>query len=258
MTMRPNAKKLSTGVLALTAVAIWVPQLLTGVVKPAEPAAPAVDEPDTDMPPLGAEIDIDMPPPAGETHETPGVEVESETQRSDDLAGQLDHAGATLRELSSASERVDLDELIETYQMAAGGGAVPTGSPLDDHDGPRAPGTTNGHAAPFSTERILKAVIHGESGAVALVDSSVVRVGDTLAGGVSVAAIEPRRVLLEAAGQSRWLHLPPFAPRPAFSAGGVDEDGGADPQTSGDALPTEGDAQALLGGEAAAQPETTP
>jgi hypothetical protein len=226
--MNPKTKKLSTGVLALTAIAIWIPQLFTGVVSTARtPRAERVLS-DSNQFGGGPQSQWGGDYAAGWAGE-PGDDNASSERPFDSgggqesLAEQLSNSELNLDELAKATKRVDLNNLVQEYQrrrMAASSQAQEPPQPVVDQvplelldlDTPidqTAP-TTESALMTLEQSRKLHAVIHGEAGRVALIGRTILREGDFIDGRFEVVAIEPSRVLLRGEGEQMWMRLPPF------------------------------------------------
>lgn len=132
-----------------------------------------------------------------------------------------------------------------TTLLAAG--SYPTEGPIDPHtslDGPR-----TGFEDPLETflaAHPLQATVIGASERVATLGPRLVRVGDEVAPGIVVAAIEARHVVLRRGGQDVRVDLAPFRARAPVTTGGA---GGAGRGTNS----SDDDA----GGGASASPTST-
>jgi hypothetical protein len=246
--MKPKARKLTTGVLALTAVAIWIPQLLMGVVQKAPQPRPEVDDWSADAAPAeDSPAQADAAFEAAEEQpfdESAQPHEPSDISASDSLAQQLTATSEKLRAFGGPS-RVDLDQLLQSFQQLTPPGAqavAPPEAPPARSDVELAVPLFSGSAPPtvlvlsdplaeFTARNTLNAIIWGQDGSLALLGDALVREGDELGDGIRVAEIQARRLRLERGESARWLTLPPFRTR---AATGSDElSGGAAATTSG-------------------------
>lgn len=233
--MKPKAKKLTTGVLALTAVAIWIPQLLMGVVQKAPDPRPEVGN-------FGAESGTEFDEGAegegdlelqDDTFADPALEDQMEGTDegghaielpSGSLSDQLQATSKRLESFNQGQQRIDLDQLLNSFR-APESHSTPTVAPepvveeFAPTPEPRLdrfpPVVEIDPLAVFAEQNSLNAIIHGEAESLAMVGNRIVRPGDELVAGVQVIEIEPRRILLRSAASSRWLALPPFRTRAA-------------------------------------------
>lgn len=232
--MNPKTKKLSTGVLALTAVAIWIPQVMTGIVSKSKTPRSEVSFVDPEMPPLdpGAESEL-MAGHAPAVHATnfdPALAASAVRDSSSSLSTQLERSESELQALRDATQRIDLNQLIQSYReqhspspstsesTVTEQAPILLGNPTTEHPlgtsllG-ESPTSSKTVLERFESEHSLKAVIHGEGDSMLLVGPYLARVGDVLPGQIEVAAIEPQQILLRHADEERWLKLPPFETR---------------------------------------------
>lgn len=219
--MNPKAKKITTSVMALTAVAIWIPQLMTGVVQ----------KPSTPRPEFDAELsaesddafdsgyDAALEDDVADEFATDLEEV-SERPASGSLAEQLEQTTERLR-VFGGPRRVDLDQLLANFRTPASAETV--------QESPDTPSSAAAAASrnalsqqlaedaldDFAAAQSLTAIIHGQSGTLAMLGDQLVRIGDELAPGIAVTEIEPRRVRIAGGGNARWLQLAPFRTRAA-------------------------------------------
>lgn len=217
--MNPKAKKITTSVMALTAVAIWIPQIMTGVVQ--KPSAPR------------PEYDAEWSAEQGENYDEHDEHaLENELVEEDDHAPQerleTVAAGSLAEQLEQTTERlrafggprrVDLDQLLASFRTTT---TVQSAQATPE---PHSSSTSvTGHTAltkqlaedaldDFAAAQSLTAIIHGQSGTLAMIGDQLVRVGDELVPGMAVTVIEPRRVRIEGGGNARWLQLAPFRTR---------------------------------------------
>jgi len=225
--MNPKAKKLTTGVLALTAVAIWVPQILTGVVQKAPTPRPERDDSEDFDDESGAYFEEDEGYDefddfgySGNTEEMSDEEWAPHPS-SGSLANQLEQTTERLRAFGGP-QRVDLDQLLTSFQAQSNATrqtATSTTSalPVTTSSGSLALQLASDALDQLAHEQPLTAIIHGDSDTLAMLGGRIVRVGDELSPGIRVTDIKPRRVRIEGGANSRWLELVPFRTRPAFA-----------------------------------------
>jgi hypothetical protein len=247
--MNPKAKKLTTGVLAMTAVAIWVPQIFTGVVQKAPSPRPEYDEADEfgedefddesdvayegydEFDDLGYTDDMDET--SDETWDTAST--------SGSLADQLEQTTERLRAFGGP-QRVDLDQLLTSFQAR-----VNTPQVIEDTPATPTRSVKTGSESlalqlasdaldQFALEQPLTAIIHGESGSLAMLGGRIVRVGDELSPGIRVTEINARRMRIAGGGNARWLELAPFRARPTLGDSETDDDTDSAPAPPGNDL----------------------
>ncbi len=112
--MRPKAKKWMTASTAVIAVGIWIPQILSGVVKTGDPDRPEVSnlEPGEIEPPLpdmDPDMDPDLYPEGMEPDVDDSVPEVAEGGSTGELGSLLEHAAEGVKSLERGRERVDLD-----------------------------------------------------------------------------------------------------------------------------------------------------
>ncbi len=275
--MKPKAKKVTTGLLAVTAVAIWIPQLLVGVVqKEPQPRGEYEEESDEDW----SDDEWSGGDEAGEWSDDAswddaswddadeggygeelggfpdGLERAPASYGSGggDLAGSLAQLSGSLRIFGSQA-RVNLDELLG----ASAATTAPATAPQPVTHAAELELRLAGDAlVEFARARALTAIIHRDDAPLAMLDDRLVRVGDEVGAGVRVAEITPRRLRLESGGGSAWLSLAPFRTR---RAGGDDEDELDEPAATPEpqpvvltGAPTAGDAAATSTTDAEDEP----
>jgi len=255
--MNPKAKKVSTGVLALTAVSIWIPQLLMGVVQTQPTPRPEVDNsggpegafeesalgdavPDdvgADATPMdAAELEPEFSDPmatdTGDPQGAPSPAI------SGSLSKQLEVTSEQLRNFGAGRQRVDLDALLQSFQDLSTdrqSQSTQTAQPVlivqEGGGSPHVSIATSGLSIvasdplqEFATQNVMSAIIHGKSDSLAILGNRIVRVGDEI-DGIRVAEIDSRRIRMESEKSTRWLTLPPFQTRRATDSDeGADED----------------------------------
>lgn len=230
--MNLKAKKLTTGVLALTAVAIWLPQLTMGVVqKSPQPRSEfdsfeSADSADESFPETADGFD-EFADPGFEESES--FNESNEMLSTGSLAEQLEQTTERLRAFGG-NQRVDLDQLLQSLGTHSSGvnTNVTTNSsaqavPVNGRES-LAHQLANDALLEFARGQTLSAIIHRQSDPLAMMNGLLVRVGDELGDGIFVAEIEPRRVRIASGEHSRWLMLTSFRTRIASEDGELQAD----------------------------------
>ena len=231
--MKPKVKKIVTIGLALSAVGIWVPQLLMGVVQkaPRERQEVANDggsfEPALDggMPQMGmeggaAELSFMDAEPAEQ-----GTVTGANHEMS--LPQALSKATERVELRDSSLERVGLSELLNAFRPDSIGAETTKPQRSGDESNEEATAERTGELFPspgetlarFCREQLLTAVIHGENGAIAMIGGRPVHSGDVLAEGIRVVTIERRSVTLTLRGATQAMGMPAFEARRSSSVG---------------------------------------
>ncbi|MFT7669171.1 MAG: hypothetical protein ACI8X5_001871 [Planctomycetota bacterium] len=224
--MKSKAKKISTGVLALTAVAIWIPQIMVGIVqKPTSPRQEYSGDTEGGFGESAEEGAGFMELAAGD-HES-----YNESESNDESPGDSD--GSLIARLESTSEqlrafggsqRVDLDTLLQHTKKPILGSAIAGLSVTDvEQQGtqqepiPFLPWSSAQEElvvidplVEFCSKNTVNAIIFGQRESIAMLGNRLVREGDELENGIRVSAIEPRQLVLESEFGKRRLSLPPF------------------------------------------------
>lgn len=190
---------------------------MTGVVQ--KPTAPR-PEFDDEASAGGDDAFDDSYDAALEDEFEPEAEDWSESATKGSLAEQLERTTERLRAFGGP-RRVDLDQLLADVRTTSNAAVTPTVQQTEPSALPASSGEALSRKLAedalddFARAQSLTAVIHGQSGTLAMLGDRLVRVGDELTTGVTVVEIEPRRVRIEGGGNSRWLQLAPFRTRAA-------------------------------------------
>lgn len=276
--MRSKCKKWTTVTVALLAVGVWVPQLLPAVVERDDAPRPEVANLPAGAPALdsgggGPSVEEALPSPSGgEGLAAPLAIARAEDPVATGSLGDALHGTAQeVEALVSSHGRVDLDRLLRSYHdsLAAAsrvdGGELPeepSGRALPASPSPdREEAVAASALAEFAAANPLGAVIDDGESPLAMLGSRLVRVGDELPGGITVAAIARRSAELCGSGHRLRLELPPFVARESRRGEGSAPAGEAEeepaPEEARDEAPTtEGAAsgEPAAGGSPSANP----
>ena len=249
--MRPKAKKWMTASTAVIAVGIWIPQILSGVVKTGDPDRPEVSnlepgELEPPLPDMDPDVDPEMDPDMDGGMEPDALDSLPEVAEggsTGQLGSLLEHAAEGVESLERGRERVDLDQLLRVFHDGQSGAfgsdnnLVPVETLSEDGSPARDP------LLDIATRLTLNAVIDDGQDPLAMIGARLIRVGDTLPGGVRVVAIARRSVELALDGRVVRMELPPFVARP--SSRSDDEDSSSVPEE--ETAPSEAESESTAG-----------
>jgi len=228
--MKPKTKKAVTLGLALSALGIWVPQILMGVVGTRSTPHPDVSNLEAagageEMDPMAAAMMGAMPamgaePAVGEA----ALMMSSAGEAAAPLSESMERIENRMGSDRAHDTRVDLEQLLAAFQK-------PRTSEVEAprhlkkaalSDAESALSNSQSQFESYVNSLRLTAILFGEQGSTAIIGGQFVHAGDLLESGIEILSIQKRSILLGTGGLRRSLTLPSFEAHSGRSANNLE------------------------------------